>query len=108
MSDRIRVAKLNNGTYVHYKLSSKNIKIINSYRIKSKKIMRELLDIIVWEDIYSEKRDRSLESYVREWRTHNILYKIPLKFFRKHCQDCDLTTKENKFRLFVYAIIGRF
>lgn len=53
------------------------------------------------------KRDRLINDYVKEWKSHNIMYKLPFEYFKKHCKDCDLTNNESKFRLFVYNILGR-
>lgn len=99
---------LPDGTEVSYKINKKNIKIIDSYKIKDKKVMETILVGILEEDKYRDLRDRSIAEYVREWRSHNILYHIPLKIFKNHCKDCDLTMKESKLRLFGYAILGRF
>lgn len=93
---------------IEYEISKDNIKIIDSYRIKDKKLMKTILEILLMKDPYRDSRDRSLAQYVREWRSHNIMYHIPLKFFKEHCGDCDLSMGESKFRLFVYSILGRF
>lgn len=96
------------GNLIKYKTSEKNIKIIDSYKIKEKIIMAKALVKILYFDTYEDNRDRKIEQYIKEWRTHNILYKLPFSYFRKHCKDCDLTTKESKLRLIVYSILGLF
>lgn len=89
-------------------ISKTNIKIINSFEIKTKKEMKKILKKILISDNYFETRDRTIKQYIKEWRTHNILYNIPLKYFKNHCKDCDLTVNENKFRLLVYWFLGAF
>ena len=93
--------------HIKYKITKNNIKILNSYVIKDKNIMLEALIDILSDDEFSDTRDRTIEQYLREWRAHNIMYRIPLKYFKKHCGDADLTNGESKFRLFVYDILGR-
>lgn len=89
-------------------ISKTNIKIINSFEVKDKKDMKKILKKILTLDFYLENRDRTIVQYLKEWRTHNILYNIPIKYFKNHCKDCDLTVKENKFRLLVYYVLGIF
>ena len=48
---------------------------------------------------------RTFESYVREWRGHNRLYKLHL--FRKHTKDVDLEEPQRLFWRIVWGIIGR-
>lgn len=107
MRRRITV-ELADGKKVKCVLTKDNIKIKDSYKIKSKRDMEKILIDIWLADEDWHTRDRSTAEYVREWRSHNILYKIPLKYFKKHSGDCDLSNNESKFRLFVYAILGRF
>lgn len=102
MKEKIKVY----GVEVEYIADENNIKIIDSYKIKDKNMMLLILWSIYSKDRYH--RDRSLLEHIREWRSHNIMYHIPLKFFKEHCKDCDLSNNESKFRLFVYSILGRF
>ena len=48
---------------------------------------------------------RSFDSYVREWRAHNRLYKIHYK--RSHTKDVDLEEPIKWYRELAYWIIGR-
>lgn len=88
--------------------SKKNIKIKKSYLVKKKSEIRAVLEEILKKDPYHEKRDRTFKEYLKEWRTHNILYHLPFKYFKEHCEDCDLSVNESKFRCFVYSILGCF
>ncbi len=93
---------------INFKITKDNIKIMDSYKVKDPNDMLEILLNITVHDKYNHLRTRPLDEYIKEWRTHNLLYKIPLKYFKEHCGDCDLSNKESKFRLFVYSILGRY
>lgn len=97
-----------NDKIIQYKFNHHNIKILDSYKIKSKLEMAKIIQKVIYMCPYDDCIDRTIKKYVREWRTHNILYHIPLKFFKDHCKDCDFTKNESKFRLFIYEILGRF
>lgn len=87
------------------KISRQNIKIVDSYKIKNKSDMKKILQYIFDIDtIYNKKRN--MNSLIREWRTHNILYKYGL--FVNHTKDCDLESNERLYRRFFYNIFGRF
>lgn len=47
---------------------------------------------------------RTFESYVREWKGHNRLYKLHL--FRKHTKDVDLDENMSMFWELIWLIIG--
>lgn len=86
--------------------SKENIKIINSYTVTDKKQMKIILNIV--KNIARKKNifyTRNIESWIKEWKTHNLLYKFHL--FKKHTSDTDLSEDESKFRLFIYDILGR-
>lgn len=86
-------------------VSPNNIKIYNSYKIKKKKEMKECITEILYKaPLYNTKR--SINSLVREWRTHNIFYNRG--WFLSHTKDCDLESNEKLYRRFFYYIIGRF
>lgn len=52
-------------------------------------------------DVYK----RSEESWIKEWRAHNRLYRMSM--FVKHTKDVDLEENENIIRLLAYQILGR-
>lgn len=82
-----------------------NIKIIDSWKITKRKVMKEMIKEILYKaPIYSTKR--SIGSLVREWRSHNIMYNIG--WFIRHTKDCDLESNEALYRRFIYFIMGRF
>lgn len=82
-----------------------NIRIIDSYKIKSKKLMKTIIiDILEKAPIYKGKR--SVKSLIREWRSYNIFYNRG--WFVKHTRDCDLEVNEALYRRIVYFFLGRF
>lgn len=83
----------------------RNIKIIDSYTIKSKKEMKEiLLEILEKAPLYYKKR--SINSLVREWKCHNRMYNLGL--FPSHTKDCDFESDEALYRRLFYFFFGRF
>lgn len=91
---------------VNVEITRKNIKIRESFKIKDKKMMLNILKIvrnIAYKNGYSYKRTN--KSWIQEWKSHNLLYKLNL--FKEHTRDTDLEESESKFRLFCYLILGR-
>ena len=78
------------------------ISIIDSYKIHDKDTMRVTLECFIMETNYESIR--SIESWIREWKAHNRLYKLGL--FKSHTKDCDLEENEKLHRLLVYRILG--
>lgn len=82
-----------------------NIKIIDSYKIKDKKLIKEaVIEILEKAPMYFS--NRTVRSLVREWKAHNRLYEWGL--FVSHTKDCDLEAKESLFKRFFYFFLGRF
>ena len=78
-----------------------NVKIVDSYKVKGE----DMADVLFWfifKTGYKSRRD--MDSWVREWKTHNRLYKLGL--FRSHTKDCDLNENEKWWRLWFYEILG--
>ena len=80
-----------------------NIKIKQSYIITNIKRMEEILTTIL-ERTTIYKTKRTLKSLLKEWKSHNRLYKIHL--FRKHTSDCDLESNQKLFYKIAYFILG--
>ena len=72
-----------------------NIKIINSYKIKTKKEMESFLEE-VFEKAPIYKTKRTMGSLLREWKCHNRFYNKGL--FISHTKDCDLESNEALYR----------
>ena len=85
--------------------SENNTKIYNSYLLKTK---TEINKIVM--KILSERKNKNLpitrnfESYAREIKTHNRLYKLGL--YRSHTKDTDLEENQSKFKGLIYTILS--
>lgn len=87
-------------------ISQNDLIIIDSYKIKSIKNMKYVINST------REKCDesyvihkRSMYSLVNEWRTHNLLYDLHIK--REQTKDVDLDN-ETLFRKICYSILSIF
>lgn len=89
---------------VNIEYNSANVRILDPYKIKSKTFMELILEIFKIRTGFVSKR--SVNSWVREWKAHNRLYKLGL--FKEHTIDCDLEENEKWYRLIAYLIIGSF
>lgn len=77
----------------------KNIKVIDSYKIETRKEMREFLTETLEKAPLYYKR-RSINSL------HNRFYKLGL--FVSHTKDCDFESDEALYRRIFYFFFGRF
>ena len=79
-----------------------NIRIVDSYKTRKKE---DMLETLIWFKLKTGFRSRrSIDSWIREWKAHNRLYK--LKLFIDHTKDCDLEELESWHRRLCYFIIG--
>lgn len=86
---------------VEIQYDKNNVRIIDSHKVKEKN-MRNILEWFLIKTCYKSRR--SLDSWLKEWKAHNRLYKLGL--YRSHTIDCDLNENEQWWRLLVYSIIG--
>lgn len=93
---------------VTIKVTEKNIHIYDSYLIKSRKIMEEMLHFALEKMImrYGKTHGRTVDDMIIEWRAHNFLYDLGL--LRSHTKDVDLDTEETSLRKFLYRILSAF
>ena len=95
-----------NGITIHYDLNEENgnCQIKDSYLISSRNFMEHFVSLILMDhEVFG---CRSEESYVREWRAHNLLYN--LGFQRARTKDCDLNCVQLKIFKVGYAILSAF
>lgn len=78
-----------------------NCHIVDSYKITKKGDMRVFISENLNEEPFTE---RSVESYVREWRAHNLLYE--LDFCRERTKDVDLNVDESIIKRIGYFILS--
>lgn len=76
--------------------------IYDSYLMKN--VSKEVKEIIEERQEKKYKTNRTLNSYIRETKAHNRLYKLGL--FRKHTKDCDLEEDIKTWKEIAYFIIG--
>lgn len=81
-----------------------NVRIKDSYQVRDEKEMRLIL--LQFKIRTGFKSQRTVNSWIKEWKSHNRLYKLGL--FRSHTSDCDLEENEKLYRLIAYEVIGRF
>lgn len=79
-----------------------NVRIIEACKVRDS--MEMLATLIEFKRMTGFESKRSLQSWMKEWKAHNRLYKLGL--FKSHTKDCDLEENEKKHRLMVYEILG--
>ena len=75
--------------------------IVDGYKITDRKIMKDFVKEHLTHGLFT---CRSINSYVREWRAHNFLYKCKIKI--DSTKDVDLDINETKIRRFFYFIFS--
>ena len=85
--------------------SMTNTHVENSYLLTTQKAIREQVkEILEYRNITKRPVTRSINSYVREWRGHNRLYKWDIA--RSHTKDVDLNENNSIFEEIIWLIIG--
>lgn len=79
-----------------------NCKVVNSYKIISRKTQKILLRKILEE--YPVFQASPVRSYIREWRAHNTLFRWGVEEDRT--RDVDLNINEKKFRRLCYFFLS--
>lgn len=88
---------------IRAQISMNDVKVFESYKVKKKSEMEELLDY--WRGEYiTLVFQRTNKSLINEWRSHNLLYNLHL--FRSHTTDVDLNYPEKWYMKIIYGIIS--
>lgn len=82
--------------------TKKKTTIFDSYLMKN--VSKEVKEIIKERKEKGYKTNRSLNSYIRETKAHNRLYKLGL--FKKHTKNTDLEENIKLWKEIAYFIIG--
>lgn len=82
--------------------NKKKTTIYDSYLMKN--VSKEVKKIIKERKEKGYKTNRSLNSYIRETKAHNRLYKLGL--FKKHTKNTDLEENIKLWKEIAYFIIG--
>lgn len=83
--------------------SENNTHVEDSY--KAKDIGLEIMSIMRERKLRKLPVTRAFDSYVREWKGHNNLYKLHL--FRSHTKDVDLEEPNKWYLELIWWLIGR-
>lgn len=85
--------------------SQNNTQVKNSYLLSTTKAIKEEVEEIVdYRKMTKRPVTRSINSYVREWRGHNRLYKWGIA--RNHTRDVDLNENNNIIEELLWLILG--
>lgn len=79
-----------NGNYIEYNINDKqdNCEIIDSFYIHDKETKIEFIKILIHN--FDKFSKRSVMSYYREWKAHNILYKLGVQKERTGIVDLNI------------------
>lgn len=87
---------------VRIQYNSNFVRIVNSYLVTNENKMIVILVLFKRRTSYRSKR--TIKSWIKEWKSHNRLYRLGL--FRVHTKDCDLEENEKIHRLIAYQFLG--
>lgn len=102
--DNNKTMKITKILGVNIEYDAGNIRILDSYKVHSAAYMQMILNMFMIKTGFKSKR--TMKSWLKEWKTHNRLYRLGL--FKSHTKDCDLEENEKAHRLIAYEILGRF
>lgn len=87
-------------------ITANNIHVTDSYLVKKKSEMTEIIEQI--KKKYIEHTNvfnlRSVKNLVKEWRAHNLLYKLHI--YRSHTKDVDLDIPQSMKYKIAYGILS--
>ena len=86
---------------IKYEICGENCRIINSWQYKDKSLIAEFIEFHLTTAPFNQ---RSVKSYLSEWRTHNLLYKIHIA--EESTRDTDLNVKEKLIRRIGYFLLS--
>ncbi len=90
---------------IEYTLSKNNVHIVNSYKIKKKAEMNDIVKLIRAEAKKKGfKYKRTDSSWVTEWRAHNYMY--DKKMDRSRTGSVDLNENESRLKLLSYSTMS--
>lgn len=96
---------VHNGKEITYDICEKNIRINDSYKIKAKSGMIEILTRICADATYKGYTyTRTLKSWLREWQAHNVLYTLGVA--RKRTGSVDLNENASGIARFCYNLLA--
>lgn len=82
---------------------SNNVTVFNSYKVKKRKHMKEVLKVI---DQYREETTLAIWYQICEWKTHNLLYELNIK--RDRTKDYDINDNVSIWEKIAFVILSVF
>ena len=89
---------------VSYYMTNANVHIEDSYLIRSNETKKEILTIILSNTVFAY--NRTIGSWLREWRAHNVLYRCGYQPDRT--KSVDLNEDETQIRKIGYFLLSIF
>lgn len=87
--------------------SKDNTCILDSYKLKKKSDMKEVLELIREKAFKSAAvNNRSIKGMVNEWRVHNFLYSLGIA--KTRTKDVDLELNQPWYMKFLYSVFSFF
>lgn len=89
---------------IQYKISTNNIHIINSFQYTTRKEMKKIIQYL--KELYPNNIvfKRPISSLIREWCSHNLLYKV--KIARHRTKDLDLEYPQKWYYKITYFLLS--
>ena len=92
---------------IMYNMTKENVHIEDSYKIRNASEMKEILELIGSEALrYCIPYERSINSWLREWKAHNYLY--DMKYEVARTGSVDLNENESLIRRIGYFFLALF
>ena len=88
---------------ISYGDGQENVKIIDAYLIKGDAVKIAFVEALKADGVLSS---RAIESLLREWNAHNVMYKWGI--CKGKTKDTDLNSNESAIRRLAYYIITKF
>lgn len=89
---------------INYKISTNNIHITDSFQYTTKKEMKEIIQYL--KKLYLDHIvfTRSISSLVKEWQSHNLLYR--LRIAKDRTKDVDLECPQKWYYKIAYFLLS--
>lgn len=88
---------------ISFKIYKDRVKVVNSYQVTDRYRIKEILFDFHLEHL-DIKFNRSVKLLIKEWVTHNRLYKLGIK--RDRTKDVDLEYNQKWYLKIIYSILG--
>lgn len=86
---------------IKYEICRENFRIIDSWQYKDKSLMTKFIELHLTTAPFNR---RSVKSYLREWRVHNLLYKFHIA--KESTRDTDLNINEKLIYRIGYFLLS--